>query len=67
MPPSSSLDRFLAPQSIAVIGASPERTKIRGQLLHMLRENRYPGRLYPVNPSSGTNEQFFRFAFVPGM
>jgi acetyltransferase len=46
-----SLDRFLAPQSIAVIGASPERTKIRGQLLHLLRENGYPGHLYPVNPS----------------
>jgi acetate---CoA ligase (ADP-forming) len=51
VPHARSLDRFLAPHSIAVIGASPERTKIRGQLLHMLRENRYPGRLCPVNPS----------------
>jgi len=51
VPNARSLDRFLAPQSIALIGASPERTKIRGQLLHMLRENGFPGRLYPVNPS----------------
>ncbi len=46
-----SLARFLAPRSIAIIGASPERTKIRGLLLHLLRQNGYGGRLYPVNPS----------------
>ncbi|HYM03937.1 MAG TPA: acetate--CoA ligase family protein [Stellaceae bacterium] len=45
------LDRFFAPESIAIIGASPEKTKIRGLLLHLLRKNGYSGRLYPVNPS----------------
>ncbi len=44
------LDRFFAPDAIAIIGASPERTRIRGQLLHLLRQNGYAGRLYPVNP-----------------
>jgi acetate---CoA ligase (ADP-forming) len=47
----SSLDRFLAPGAIAIIGASPDRTRIRGMLLHLLRSNGYAGRLYPVNPS----------------
>ncbi len=46
-----SLDRFFAPEAIAVIGASPERTRIRGLLLHLLRANGYAGGLYPVNPS----------------
>lgn len=48
---SASLDRFLAPAAIAIIGASPDITKICGRLLHLLRENGYRGRLYPVNPN----------------
>lgn len=48
---TASLDRFFAPDSIAIIGASPERTRIRGLLLHLLRKNSYGGRLFPVNPS----------------
>jgi len=47
------LARFFAPEAIAIIGASPEKTKIRGLLLHLLRKNGYAGRLYPVNPSYG--------------
>jgi len=47
----ASLDRFLAPDAIAIIGASPDSARIRGRLLHLLRENRYAGKLYPVNPS----------------
>jgi len=46
-----SLDRFLAPAAIAIIGASPDSARIRGRLLHLLRENGYSGKLYPVNPS----------------
>jgi acyl-CoA synthetase (NDP forming) len=45
------LDKFLAPGSIALIGASPDRGKIRGALLHTLRRNGFPGKIYPVNPS----------------
>ena len=45
------LDSFFAPSSIAIIGASPDLTKIRGILLSFLRKNDYPGRIYPVNPS----------------
>jgi acyl-CoA synthetase (NDP forming) len=48
---AAALDRFFAPDAIAIVGASPERTRIRGLLLHLLRKNGYPGRLYPVNPS----------------
>jgi len=45
------LDSFFAPSSIAIIGASPDATKIRGILLSFLRKNDYPGHIYPVNPS----------------
>ena len=51
MDAAQPLDRFFAPEAIAIIGASPERTRIRGLLLHLLRQNGYPGRLFPVNPS----------------
>ena len=48
---SSGLARFLTPRSIAIVGASPERRKIRGALLHLLRKNGYRGEIYPVNPT----------------
>jgi acetate---CoA ligase (ADP-forming) len=50
-PLRSVLQGLLAPASIAILGASPDSTKIRGTLLQLLRKNGYPGRIYPVNPS----------------
>ena len=46
-----SLHSFFWPQSIAVLGASPDMHRIRGRLLHQLRENGFPGRILPINPS----------------
>src|ERR1700723_4151002 len=45
------LHSFFWPKSIAVLGASPDVHRIRGRLLHQLRENGYPGRILPINPS----------------
>jgi acetate---CoA ligase (ADP-forming) len=45
------LHRFFWPESIAVLGASPDLHRIRGRLLHQLRENGFPGRVLPINPS----------------
>src|SRR5258708_365214 len=47
------LDRFFAPDSIALIGASRDQEKIPGRLLSMLRKNQFPGKIYPVNPNYG--------------
>ena len=47
----SSLERMLSPRSIAVIGASPDVGKIRGQVLSILVRNGFDGRMVPVNPS----------------
>ncbi len=50
MPPHK-LHSFFWPDSIAVLGASPDLHRIRGRLLHQLRENGFPGRILPINPS----------------
>src|ERR1700749_3397547 len=46
-----NLQSFFWPESIAVLGASPDVHRIRGRLLHQLRENGFPGRILPINPS----------------
>src|SRR5947209_15702541 len=45
------LHSFFWPASIAVLGASPDTSRIRGRLLTQLRENGFPGRILPINPS----------------
>ena len=45
------LQTFFWPDAIAVLGASPDLHRIRGRLLHQLRENGFPGRILPINPS----------------
>jgi acyl-CoA synthetase (NDP forming) len=44
------LGSFLSPASVAVVGASPKRSKIRGILFHQLANSGYRGRLYPIHP-----------------
>jgi len=45
---SHQLHSFFWPESIAVLGASPDLHRIRGRLLHQLRENGFPGRVLPI-------------------
>ena len=45
-----SLDALLRPASVAVIGASNDPTRIGGRPIRYLREARFPGQVYPVNP-----------------
>lgn len=45
-----SLDRLLNPQSVAIIGASAEKTKLSGMIVGFLQRSGYAGRVYPVNP-----------------
>jgi GNAT superfamily N-acetyltransferase/predicted CoA-binding protein len=46
----AALDSFLAPESIAVVGASDDRTSIGGLLFANLRASDYRGDLFAVNP-----------------
>lgn len=47
---SSPLHDFLAPDSIAIIGASQDPTKRGYKAILGLIKGHYRGRLYPVNP-----------------
>ncbi|HTO40576.1 MAG TPA: CoA-binding protein, partial [Rhizomicrobium sp.] len=42
---------LLAPESVAVIGASDDPSKTTGRPLNYLRRASWAGRLYPINPS----------------
>ncbi|MBX9700741.1 MAG: CoA-binding protein, partial [Acetobacteraceae bacterium] len=45
------IDALLNPRSIAIIGASPDHTVIRGKVQHVLQHRGYPGAIYPVSRS----------------
>lgn len=54
MPGSTSsalTDNFFWPKSIAFVGASPDHATIRGKLVMFAVKNKFPGKLYPVNPT----------------
>jgi acetate---CoA ligase (ADP-forming) len=44
-----SIDGILRPKSVAIIGASHDRSKIGGAIFANLREGGFTGRLYPIN------------------
>jgi len=48
----SGLDVIFRPRSIAVIGASRDRTTVGGALFHNLIKHDFQGAVYPVNPKS---------------
>ena len=53
MPAKSTIDSFLNPRSIAVVGASDRPTSSGGAVLRNLRASGYAGRIVPVNPKGG--------------
>jgi acetyltransferase len=50
----SSLHEFLAPDSIAILGASPDPTKRGYKAMVGLINDGYEGAIYPINPKAGT-------------
>jgi acetate---CoA ligase (ADP-forming) len=49
---SAAMRRFLAPRSVAVIGASRRRGTVGGELFHNLLASGFTGPVYPVNPKA---------------
>ena len=46
--------QILHPASVAIIGASDDATKTTGRPLRFLRQAKFAGRVYPVNPNRDT-------------
>lgn len=51
LPRQERIARMLRPRSIAVVGASTDRTKMAGRIIPLLQSSGFSGALYPVNPS----------------
>jgi acetyl coenzyme A synthetase (ADP forming)-like protein len=49
---ANAVGRFLAPESVAVIGASRRRGTVSGEIFHNVLEGGFQGVVYPVNPSA---------------
>ncbi|MCB1509624.1 MAG: acetate--CoA ligase family protein [Hyphomicrobiaceae bacterium] len=45
------ISKLLWPDSVAIIGASPDATKIRGMVLEVILREGFAGQIYPVNPN----------------
>ncbi len=45
------ISKLLSAQSVAIVGASPDATKLRGILFDVICRLGYEGRIYPVTPS----------------
>ncbi|PWA07829.1 CoA-binding protein [Pueribacillus theae] len=46
----STLDALFNPESIAIIGATPDEKRIGGRPLAYLQKNNYKGSIFPINP-----------------
>jgi acetyltransferase len=46
------LEEIFAPQSVAVVGASPEPARLGHRVLKNVVDNGYPGRIYPIHPTA---------------
>jgi len=47
----SKLDRLFRPDSVAIVGASPQRGSPRNSLLRVVRKHGFAGAIYPVTPT----------------
>ncbi len=48
------LEAIFAPQSVAVIGASPDESRLGHQVLRNIVQNGYAGRIYPIHPRAAS-------------
>jgi acetyltransferase len=48
------LEAIFAPQSVAVVGASPDPSKLGHRVLRNIVDNGYPGRVIPIHPTAPT-------------
>src|SRR6476660_6350607 len=46
------LEAIFAPQSVAIVGASPDPSKLGHRVLRNIVDNGYTGRMYPIHPTA---------------
>ncbi len=58
------LDKIMKPKSIAVIGASTKPKTIGSEIMQRLRDYKFNGNIYPVNPKGGIIEGFKAYTSI---
>ena len=58
------LDKIMKPKSIAVIGASTKPKTIGSEIMQRLRDYKFNGNIYPVNPKGGMIEGFQAYTSI---
>lgn len=58
------LDKIMRPKAIAVIGASTKPATIGSEIMQRLRDYKFTGNIYPVNPKADTIEGFKAYPTV---
>lgn len=58
------LDKIMKPKSIAVIGASTKPKTIGSEMMQRLRDYKFQGEIYPINPKADSIEGFKAYASV---
>jgi acetyltransferase len=58
------LDKIMKPKSIAVIGASTKPKTIGSEIMQRLRDYKFNGDIYPVNPKGGIIEGFQAYTSI---
>lgn len=61
---SNAISTLMAPNSVALIGASDDPARIGGRPLRYLREAGFKGAIYPVNPKRETVQNYRAYASV---
>ena len=60
----SVLNKIMKPKSIAVIGASTKPKTIGSEIMQRLRDYKFNGSIYPVNPKGGMIEGFQAYTSI---
>lgn len=58
------LDKIMKPKSIAVIGASTKPKTIGSEIMQRLRDYKFRGNIYPINPKGGMIEGFQAYTSI---
>ena len=58
------LDKIMKPKSIAIVGASTKPKTIGSEIMQRLRDYKFNGEIYPVNPKGGIIEGFQAYTSI---